>query len=99
MRCSGWRHGLCETVRQYLVIRRQGGMKRRMQQLVWLLGVCGSLMLLWGVWTSSTVMAQAPKAEFKLKLMGINRTLDPWKLYEEWARSVEQRTKAGCNLS
>ena len=38
-------------------------------------------------------MAQAPKAEFKLKLMGINRTLDPWKLYEEWARSVEQRTK------
>ena len=43
MRCSGWRHGLCETVRQYLVIRRQGGMKKRMQQLVWLLGVCGSL--------------------------------------------------------
>ena len=24
--------------------------------------------------------------------MGINRTLDPWKLYEEWAQSVEKRT-------
>lgn len=68
-------------------------MKRSMQRLVCLLGVCGCLMLLWGVWTSTTVMAQAPKAEFKLKLMGINRTLDPWKLYEEWAQSVEQRTK------
>ena len=67
-------------------------MKRRMQRLVCLLGVCGCLALLWGVWMSATVMAQAPKAEFKLKLMGINRTLDPWKLYEEWARSVEQRT-------
>jgi TRAP-type C4-dicarboxylate transport system substrate-binding protein len=63
-----------------------------MQRLVCLLGVFGCFALLWGVWTSATVMAQAPKAEFKLKLMGINRTLDPWKLYEEWTRSVEQRT-------
>ena len=67
-------------------------MKRRMHKLVWLIGISGCLMLLWGVWASSTVMAQAPKAEFKLKLMGINRTLDPWKLYEAWAKSVEQRT-------
>jgi TRAP-type mannitol/chloroaromatic compound transport system permease large subunit len=29
----------------------------------------------------ATVTAQASKAEFKLKLLGINRTLDPWKLY------------------
>ena len=36
--------------------------------------------------------AQAAKPEFKLKLMGINRALDPWKLYDEWARTVEQRT-------
>jgi TRAP-type C4-dicarboxylate transport system substrate-binding protein len=36
--------------------------------------------------------AQAAKAEFKLKLMGINRTLDPWKLFEEWAKTVERRT-------
>ncbi len=39
-----------------------------------------------------TVVAQAPKPEFKLKLMGINRTLDPWKLYQEWAQTVEKRT-------
>jgi TRAP-type C4-dicarboxylate transport system substrate-binding protein len=25
--------------------------------------------------------------------MGINRTLDPWKLYEEWAHAVEKRTE------
>ena len=24
--------------------------------------------------------------------MGINRTLDPWKLYQEWAQTVEKRT-------
>jgi TRAP-type C4-dicarboxylate transport system substrate-binding protein len=30
-------------------------------------------------------------AEFTLKLMGINRTLDPWKLFEQWAQSVEKR--------
>ena len=36
--------------------------------------------------------AQAPKAEFKLKLMGINRTLDPWKLFQAWAQAVEKRT-------
>ena len=36
--------------------------------------------------------AQSPKAEFKLKLMGINRALDPWKLYQDWAQVVEKRT-------
>jgi TRAP-type C4-dicarboxylate transport system substrate-binding protein len=41
-----------------------------------------------GTWTA----AQPTQAEFKLKLMGINRTLDPWKLYEEWTQSVEKRT-------
>jgi TRAP-type C4-dicarboxylate transport system substrate-binding protein len=35
---------------------------------------------------------EAAKPEFTLKLMGINRTLDPWKLYEEWAHSVEKRS-------
>ena len=30
--------------------------------------------------------------EFKLKLMGINRAVDNFKAYEEWARMVEQRT-------
>jgi TRAP-type C4-dicarboxylate transport system substrate-binding protein len=46
--------------------------------------------LLLGTGTWST--AQPAKAEFKLKLMGINRTLDPWKLYEEWTQTVEKRT-------
>jgi TRAP-type C4-dicarboxylate transport system substrate-binding protein len=35
---------------------------------------------------------QGGKPEFKLKLMGINRTLDPWKLFAEWAQTVEKRT-------
>ncbi len=45
-----------------------------------------------GSWQLEPVAAQAGKAEFKLKLMGINRTLDPWKLFEEWAKTVERRT-------
>jgi len=44
------------------------------------------------VWQASPVTAQAPKAECKLKLMGINRTLDPWKLFEERAKEVEKKT-------
>jgi TRAP-type C4-dicarboxylate transport system substrate-binding protein len=40
----------------------------------------------------SPASAQGANPEFKLKLMGINRTLDPWKLYEEWASTVEKRT-------
>ena len=63
-----------------------------MLRIAGLIGVLGLLVLFGGVATPPTVEAQAPKAEFKLKLMGINRTLDPWKLYEEWARTVEKRT-------
>lgn len=48
------------------------------------------LVILYG--TSTWTMAQPAKAEFKLKLMGINRTLDPWKLYEAWTQSVEKRS-------
>jgi TRAP-type transport system periplasmic protein len=50
------------------------------------------LILLAALAAPPPVTAQAPKAEFKLKLMGINRTLDPWKLFEEWAKTVEKRT-------
>jgi TRAP-type C4-dicarboxylate transport system substrate-binding protein len=50
------------------------------------------VVLLVALWPSDTVVAQAPKAEFKLKLMGINRTLDPWKLFQEWAQVVEKRS-------
>ena len=61
-----------------------------MQATRTLLGVLVTMALLLGTGTWST--AQPAKAEFKLKLMGINRTLDPWKLYEEWTQTVEKRT-------
>lgn len=61
-----------------------------MQATRTLLGVLVTMALLFGTGTWST--AQPAKAEFKLKLMGINRTLDPWKLYEEWTQTVEKRT-------
>jgi TRAP-type C4-dicarboxylate transport system substrate-binding protein len=54
--------------------------------------VIGLLILLLGVNAHDLWAGEAPKTEFTLKLMGINRTLDPWKLYEEWAQSVERRT-------
>jgi TRAP-type transport system periplasmic protein len=57
-----------------------------------LLGGLGFLVLIAGMERPPAVLAQAPKAEFKLKLMGINRTLDPWKLFQEWAQVVEKRT-------
>jgi TRAP-type C4-dicarboxylate transport system substrate-binding protein len=37
-------------------------------------------------------VAQPVKAEFTLKLMGINRTVTQYRLWEEWAQAVEQRT-------
>ena len=67
-------------------------MSTSIRRIVCLLGVLGLLILLGGAWQPATVTAQATKAEFKLKLMGINRTLDPWKLYQEWAQTVEKRT-------
>jgi TRAP-type transport system periplasmic protein len=57
-----------------------------------LLGLLASLLLITGLWRPAPLDAQAPKAEFKLKLMGINRTLDPWKLFQDWAQAVEKRT-------
>jgi TRAP-type C4-dicarboxylate transport system substrate-binding protein len=52
--------------------------------------VCAVLLL--GVGPQVIAPGEPAKNEFTLKLMGINRTLDPWKLYEEWAQSVERRT-------
>ena len=56
----------------------------------YILSVLLGLISLYGA--SPWAVAQPAKAEFKLKLMGINRTLDPWKLYEEWTQSVEKRS-------
>jgi TRAP-type C4-dicarboxylate transport system substrate-binding protein len=67
-------------------------MRTSLRSIGCLLGVLTLLLVLGSFWGPPPVTAQAPKAEFKLKLMGINRTLDPWKLYEEWARTVEKRT-------
>ena len=55
-----------------------------------LLGIPALLLLVVGLGRPAD--AQAPKAEFKLKLMGINRTLDPWKLFQDWAQAVEKKT-------
>src|SRR5262245_51576225 len=68
-------------------------MTTAMRRIACLLGVAGVLGLGGGVWGPAGVGAQqASKPEFKLKLMGINRTLDPWKLFQEWAQTVEKRT-------
>lgn len=51
-----------------------------------------ALILLVGLVAQPVSAGEAAKPQFTLKLMGINRTLDPWKLFEEWAQSVEKRT-------
>jgi TRAP-type transport system periplasmic protein len=63
-----------------------------MRRIGWFFVVLGVLRLFFGVDTRDTSAGEAAKPEFTLKLMGINRTLDPWKLFEEWAQSVEKRT-------
>jgi TRAP-type C4-dicarboxylate transport system substrate-binding protein len=67
-------------------------MNSPLRRVAVLLGFLGLVVLLAHIPPPAAVTAQASKAEFKLKLMGINRTLDPWKLYEEWARTVEKRS-------
>jgi TRAP-type C4-dicarboxylate transport system substrate-binding protein len=60
------------------------------------IGLCftvpGLLILLLGVMARDVSAGETTKPAFSLKLMGINRTLDPWKLFEEWAQRVETRT-------
>jgi TRAP-type C4-dicarboxylate transport system substrate-binding protein len=67
-------------------------MRSRCMAMLCLLVTFLSGVLVSGLVLPAPAWAQAAKPEFKLKLMGINRSLDPWKLYEEWARAVEQRT-------
>jgi TRAP-type C4-dicarboxylate transport system substrate-binding protein len=54
--------------------------------------IIGFPILFLGVNAPEISPGEPAKPEFSLKLMGINRTLDPWKLYEEWTQSVEKRT-------
>ena len=65
-------------------------MRKSRRCTVGLLGILALLLLVVGLGRPAD--AQAPKAEFKLKLMGINRTLDPWKLFQDWAQAVEKKT-------
>jgi TRAP-type transport system periplasmic protein len=67
-------------------------MRLRATATLGLLAAFLSAMLLGSLAAPAPARAQAAKPDFKLKLMGINRTLDPWKLYEEWAKVVESRT-------
>ena len=67
-------------------------MNTSLSRVASLVGALALLVLLAGWWEPPAVTAQAPKAEFKLKLVSINRTLDPFKLYQEWAQTVEKRT-------
>lgn len=64
-----------------------------MQRAKSIFGVIVALTLLLGVSAREPSAGEAVKAPFKLKFMGINRTLDPWKLYEEWAHAVEKRSE------
>jgi TRAP-type C4-dicarboxylate transport system substrate-binding protein len=57
-----------------------------------LLGIIWSFVLFLGVDAPELAVCEPAKPEFTLKLMGVNRTLDPCKLYEEWAHTVEQRS-------
>ena len=67
-------------------------MKIHSKRIVCLLAIATLAVLMAGLWRPEPLAAQGGKAEFKLKLMGINRTLDPWKLFAEWAQAVEKRT-------
>jgi TRAP-type transport system periplasmic protein len=63
-----------------------------MNRILYGLASVAALVLLLGPgrWTLAT--AQPAKADFTLKLMGINRSVPQYRLWEEWAHTVEQRT-------
>ena len=56
-----------------------------------LVSIIAVLVLCLGLDAQPVLAGEVSTPEFTLKLMGINRTLDPWKLFEQWAQSVEKR--------
>ena len=48
--------------------------------------------LLLGTGGRAPAVAQPAKSEFTLKLMGINRAVPQYRVWEEWAQTVEKRT-------
>ena len=64
--------------------RHQRGKEKGWMKRTWFLfTIIEILILLLGVNTRALSAGEPAKTEYTLKLMGINRTLDPWKLYEE----------------
>lgn len=57
-----------------------------------IVGILAALILFLVLEVPLLAAGETAKPAFTLKLMGINRTLDPWKLFEEWAQSVEKRS-------
>ncbi|MBI3325678.1 MAG: TRAP transporter substrate-binding protein DctP [Nitrospinae bacterium] len=64
-----------------------------MKKTMFLLAIITACSLLLVTGVRELPAGEPAKPQWKLKLMGINRTLDPWKLYEEWAHTVEKRTE------
>lgn len=64
-----------------------------MKRICGIVGILAALILFLVLEVSHLAAGEAAKPAFTLKLMGINRTLDPWKLFEEWAQSVEKRSE------
>ena len=63
-----------------------------MHRTITLLSIIGALCLLLGTGGRAPAVAQPAKSEFTLKLMGINRAVPQYRVWEEWAQTVEKRT-------
>jgi TRAP-type transport system periplasmic protein len=62
-----------------------------MKRILYCLAICSGLILFRGPgW--SPAAAQPAKPDFTLKLMGINRAVPQYRIWEEWAQTVEKRT-------
>jgi len=71
-------------------MRRRCGMKKTNLYLGSALLV--ALLVLLGIARWLPAVAQPAKPDFTLKLMGINRTVPQYRLWEEYAQTVEKRT-------
>jgi TRAP-type C4-dicarboxylate transport system substrate-binding protein len=60
--------------------------------LYWGSAILGALLVLLGVGRWLPAVAQPARPDFTLKLMGINRTVPQYRLWEEYAQTVTKRT-------
>ncbi|MBI3325677.1 MAG: TRAP transporter substrate-binding protein DctP [Nitrospinae bacterium] len=63
-----------------------------MKRAMFLLGCIGPLILLLGAGARETSPGEPAKPQFTLKLMGINRTVPQYRVWEELGQAVEKRT-------